>query len=237
MFGPRLDDDTADRLLAGRVAPHDAPPGFEALAAAVMAAVAAPTAGELAGERDAVAAAVRMSGADAELRQLTTPGRPAVHARSFRLKVAGAIAGALVVASGGLAFAGALPAPAQDAVSTALSHVGISIPSSSDHPDGSGHPASTGSDISQTATTTDATGVDKGAEISGAASGGMSQAGQNGSASASASASPSVTLPTSGTGLGDTSSGGTADSGTGTADTSSGDRSASGSSNAAPSLP
>src|SRR5262249_10845306 len=56
-------------------------------------------------------------------------------------------------------------------------------PAATDHRANTGvHPASTGSAISTIATTTTATGVAKGAEISTAASGGQSQAGQHGKA-------------------------------------------------------
>lgn len=75
---------------------------------------------------------------------------------------------ATVAGTTGLAMASALPAPAQEAISGVLAKVGVSVPSSDDHP------ASTGEEISRIATTTDSTGVDKGAEISGIASGGMS---------------------------------------------------------------
>jgi hypothetical protein len=55
-----------------------------------------------------------------------------------------------------------------------LHKVGISVPGNEDHP------ASTGQEISNIATTTSSIGVAKGAEISTAASGGKSQAGQHG---------------------------------------------------------
>ena len=230
MFTPRLDDDAADRLLAGRIVPQDAPRGFQGVAAVVQAVLAPPVSAEVAGERDAVEAAIRMAGADAELRQLTIPGRTPMRTRSLRLKLTGAVAGALVVASGGLAFAGALPSAAQDAVSNALSHVGITVPTSDDHPTSEGYPASTGEEISGIATTTESEGVDKGAEISGIASGGMSQAGQHGAPDGTSGA----TGPDSGTGLADEESDAAADAGTGTADGESDGRSADGSGNGTP---
>jgi hypothetical protein len=98
------------------------------------------------------------------------------------------VVGALLLLPG-LAAANVLPNPAQHAVTTVLEKVGITIPASSDHPappasPSAEHPASTGAEISSIATTTDATGVAKGAEISSVASGGKSQAGQHGQASA-----------------------------------------------------
>ena len=91
-----------------------------------------------------------------------------------RAKVVASLVAATVAGTTGLAIASALPAPAQEAISGVLAKVGVSVPSSDDHP------ASTGEEISRIATTTDSTGVDKGAEISGIASGGMSQVGQHG---------------------------------------------------------
>jgi hypothetical protein len=94
------------------------------------------------------------------------------------------VAGALMILPG-LAAANVLPDPAQHAVSSVLDKVGISVPAGNEeHPSNpGGHPASTGPEISRIATTTDATGVAKGAEISSIASGGQSQAGQHGKAS------------------------------------------------------
>src|SRR4029078_12654913 len=59
-----LDLDTADRLLAGTVAPEDAPPGYANVARLLESAAAAPTPGELSRETEVVAtvaAAVRSS--------------------------------------------------------------------------------------------------------------------------------------------------------------------------------
>jgi hypothetical protein len=121
---------------------------------------------------------------DAELRPsaVVTIRRPSVRWRR-RWTLVGAAAVAVTVLSGGLALAGSLPAPAQDAVSKTLDRVGITVPSAS-HSIDREHPASTGQEISTIATTTEATGVAKGAEISAAASGGVSHAGEHGSATA-----------------------------------------------------
>jgi len=97
-------------------------------------------------------------------------GSPTRHRRVLAgLIVMGALAGIP-----GFAAANALPDPAQHAVSRVLHKVGISVPGNEDHP------ASTGQEISNIATTTSSIGVAKGAEISTAASGGKSQAGQHG---------------------------------------------------------
>ncbi|MCU1461785.1 MAG: hypothetical protein JWO37_1860 [Acidimicrobiales bacterium] len=126
-----------------------------------------------------------------------------------RTKLAAAgLTGALALTTG-LAAANALPGAAQDVASDALAKVGVSVPGpndhAGDHPNTRGqstdHTADTatpntptsngkGSEISNLAKTTDATGVDKGAEICTAASDGKCQAGQHG---------PGATAGTSGT--------------------------------------
>lgn len=58
---PPLDQDTADRLLAVRLDPADAPPGYAALARLLAAATAPPRPDELAGEQAAVAEFVAMT--------------------------------------------------------------------------------------------------------------------------------------------------------------------------------
>jgi len=165
MRGERIDAGTMDRLLRGRMPPEDAPPGYSDVASVLLAAASPTGPEEIAMEHQHVVAAQALIGAG-------TTGR-----RSTRRFIAGAVvAGALLVLPG-LAAANALPDPAQHAVSSVLDKVGISVPSG-----GEDHPASTGADISHLATTTDATGVAKGAEISTLASGGKSQAGQHGQA-------------------------------------------------------
>jgi hypothetical protein len=126
----------------------------------------------------------------------------------------------------GLAAANALPDPAQHAVSRVLHEVGISVPGTEDHP------ASTGQEISNIATTTNSIGVAKGAEISTAASGGKSQAsqqGHQGHGGGRSSDTPSV----GGTGRADTASNGKSTHGTAKANVKSGGRSLAGSGNAA----
>lgn len=220
-----LDADTADRLLAGAVAPEDAPPGYAEVAVLVAAVAEGFPRDELAREAETVAVlatAVRSSQAE-----MTKPPR-----RSFvpRVKLASALVTAALAGTTGLAVAGSLPGAAQDVASAVLANVGISVPGpnsdSGTHPDTRGTssqptaPSSSsgkGSEISDLATTTELTGVAKGAAISTAASGGMSQAGQHGQASEEHGA--PVATPSEG--------------GTGTADTASGGRSSAGSENAA----
>jgi hypothetical protein len=224
MRGPFLDRDTADRLLAGAVEPDDAPPGYALVARLIRAAGSPPTPTELMGEEQAVAAAARVVNRTAPHSPVPATRRSTVRSRFFRVKIAGLVVAGTVLGTTGLAAAGVLPDAAQNAASSVLSSIGISVPTADEHP------ASTGTDISGIATTTGATGVDKGAEISSAASGGMSQAGVNGG---TAGTSAPVTTPNpGGTGTADTASGGAADTGTATADEASQGHSSAGSGNA-----
>ena len=91
-----------------------------------------------------------------------------------RGKIGGLVVIGALIGSTGLAAAGVLPDAAQDAFSKVLDKVGITVPPRNDHP------ASSGDEVSGAATTTDATGGDKGAGISSVASGGKSQAGRHG---------------------------------------------------------
>jgi hypothetical protein len=171
MRGERIDAGTMDRLLRGRIPPDDAPPGYSDVASVLLAAASPTGPEEIAMEHQHVVAAKALV-------ETRTTGH-----RSARRFIAGAaLAGALLVLPG-LAAANVLPDPAQHAVSSVLDKVGISVPSGGQDPANTGdHPASTGAEISHLATTTDTTGVAKGAEISTLASGGKSQAGQHGQA-------------------------------------------------------
>ncbi|MGE5227547.1 MAG: hypothetical protein ACM3OO_11795 [Planctomycetaceae bacterium] len=216
----------------------------EARLARIVAALTAPaTPAELRDERDAIEAAMRVAGMDAELAALT-PGRSSVQVRSLRRKLlVPVVAGAIVVGTTGLAMAGALPAPAQDAFATVLDRVGITVPASADQhpsPTTTDHPASTGADISQIATDPSLQGLQKGIAVSGTASGGMSQAGQHGSPSDHPTGAPSSVPPVAGgTGGADSNSGGSSHTGTATAGAASGGHSGNGSGNAsaAPAAP
>jgi hypothetical protein len=223
----KIDDETMDRLLAGRIDPDDAPPGYAEVARILQAASSPPRGEQLSREVEHVAAARRvMSPGSASTGG--TGGGPSRRRRALAgLIVTGALAGIP-----GLAAANALPGPAQHAVSRVFDKVGISVPDTQQAPTTSGaHPASTGAEISSIATTTDATGLAKGALISSTASGGKSQAGQHGGAAAAHGSAPVPTPNTGGTGTADTASGGSADQGTATGDQHSAGRSAAGSGN------
>jgi hypothetical protein len=226
MRGLFLDPDTADRLLAGAVEPDDAPPGYAEVARLIRAAGAPPTPAELMAEQRAVAAAARVMTRTTSHSLVPATRRSNVRSRFFRVKVAGLVVAGTVLGTTGLAAAGVLPDAAQNAASSVLSSIGISVPAADEHP------ASTGSEISEIATTTGATGVAKGAEISSTASGGMSQAGVNGGTAGTSGSAPVTTPNTGGTGTADTASGGAADTGSATADEASQGHSTAGSGNA-----
>jgi len=216
-----IDEDTTDRLLAGRIDPDDAPPGYAGVARILQAAGSLPRSEHLSREAELVAAAREVMG----LRSPPGGGAGGSPTRHRRLVVGLIVTGALVGIPG-LAAANALPDPAQHAVSRVLHKVGISVPGNEDHP------ASTGQEISNIATTTSSIGVAKGAEISTAASGGKSQAGQHGHqghGGGRSSDTPSV----GGTGRADAASNGKSTHGTAKANAKSGGRSSAGSGNAA----
>jgi hypothetical protein len=224
----KIDDDTMDRLLAGRIDPGDAPPGYAEVARILQAAGSPPRGEHLSREVEYVAAARRVMSPGSA----STGGTGGSLTRRRRV-LAGLIVTGALAGIPGLAAAHALPDPAQHAVSRVFDKVGISVPDTQQAPTTPvDHPASTGAEISNIATTTDATGVAKGALISSTASGGKSQAGQHGGAAAAHGSAPVPTPNTGGTGTADTASGGSADQGTATAGQHSGGRSAAGSGNA-----
>ncbi len=135
----RLDRETADRMLGGRIEPDDAPPGYSHVARTILAVKAPPTAAELRREDEAVIAA---------LDALATGPPPARGRRSVpaRMRVAGLVVVGTMLATSGLAAAGVLPAPAQRLVADVLSKVGITVPSepgssTGDRPTGTDRPA------------------------------------------------------------------------------------------------
>jgi hypothetical protein len=183
-----LDANTSDRLLAGAVSPADAPPGYADVAWLLEALSAQPTADELAREAEHVAmvatAVLSSSGA-----QSSSPTRSFIPFALSRPRIAAVLIATGLACTGGIASAGVLPGAAQDIASAILGKVGISVPGSNEnagtHPSVRGASADRsdggkGGDISEFATTTELTGVDKGATISRVASDGTSRAGQRG---------------------------------------------------------
>jgi hypothetical protein len=177
----RLDQGTADRMLAGVVGPADVPPGFEAVAellAAVRAATPRPV--HAGSSRGPAVVDARRPGGQTRRRQpmfTTTRLRPRL----------GILAAAMALsATTGAAFAAGLPADAAGPASAVLHRLGIAAPAAST-PAPAAHPANHGGTVSAIATTTTTTGSAKGALISGVARAGKADAGKGGGAAGSGS--------------------------------------------------
>jgi hypothetical protein len=158
-----------------------------AATAALLAALAQPRlACELIGEDEAVAAMTARIRPRRRLRIAIPVFRipaPSLPRGATRLA---AVAGCLFVATTGAAFAGVLPAAAQDAAQSAFAHVGLNVPSGHSVQPADAPPASTpdstpvtakGSTISGIAKDPSTSGRDKGTAVSSQASGGHSKAG------------------------------------------------------------
>jgi hypothetical protein len=124
-----LDQETADRLLAGRLDPADAPPGYGEVARLLAAASAPPTSDELASEQAVLAAfAVRSHTHPPELSPPGRPSRwPGGKAALVVVVALLTIAGVAVAATGRLQQPA--PAPAHQAALTSQPRVSLSRPS------------------------------------------------------------------------------------------------------------
>jgi hypothetical protein len=229
-----LDLDTADRLLAGRVSPEDAPPGYSRVAALLTTGWPADATAIDPVFAAVLAATVRSS-------PLTTM-RPSRRSIMPRIKLAAAFTAMALATTTGLAFAGSLPGAAQDIASEMFAKAGVTVPgpnsNAGDHPATRGpaseQPAATtttttssgkGSEISEIARS-DLSGLDKGAAVSTTASDGKSRAGEEHNA-------PVTTPNPGGTGAADTASDGHSTKGTVKADEASSGHSSGGSADAA----
>jgi hypothetical protein len=173
-----LDRDTMDRLLNGAVDPDDSPPGYGQIAGILRAATAGATPEELAGERGAVAMIAAAARSHPLPPARSTQRRSRMHPVRRKVGIAALVLSGAFGATTGLAAAGTLPGAAQAVAHDVLAKIGISVPDTNQsQPD-----TTKGSQISDIARNTSATGVDKGAEVSTAASNGKGSAGQNGSA-------------------------------------------------------
>jgi hypothetical protein len=124
-----LDEETAERLLAGDLTPAEAPPAYAKVAELLATAAAEPTPEELAGQPAALA----------ELRAVTRPRRAATRARRAarppRRRWAGLAAVALVgalVTGGAAAATGGLPEPVRDVARSILGTAGDPTPGPDD---------------------------------------------------------------------------------------------------------
>jgi hypothetical protein len=150
-----LDEGTAERLLAGRLDPADAPPEYVRAAIVLAAVTVPPTPDELAGEAPAVAALAAVA------RSSSRPPahrRPTVISKVLSVKAAAtAVIAALSVAGVASAATGTLPDPAQRAAHRMLGAAGV--PGPDDH--ASASQGKSQSDHGSTAKGPDATGPAK----------------------------------------------------------------------------
>jgi hypothetical protein len=109
---PTLDHDTADRLLAGRLDPADAPPELAAVAKVVTAATAPATPEELAGEPAAVARFAAMTRSGSRTRSAATR-RASAPRRILTIRLAVAVLAAALSIGGVAAATGVFPGPAK----------------------------------------------------------------------------------------------------------------------------
>lgn len=132
---PPLDEDTLERLLAGDLPPHEAPPGYAEVAALLAATVAPPRPEELTGQAAALA----------ELRAVTRartfPARAQRTGRRSRRRLGlavVAVAGALATGGAAAAAGGHLPEPVRVAARSILVSVGGAEPATPAPPPGGG---------------------------------------------------------------------------------------------------
>jgi hypothetical protein len=208
-----IDEGTVERILSGSMGRDDVPPAYRCITDALDRLRTASMCPDPLDEPSAVAAMVAsMAGAPDDSARL---GRWAGRGSRRIAAVSAAVVGSVSLFTG-LAAANALPGAVQSVASHVLSHLGVDVNDpnahSAGHPDvrgnSAGHPDTpptstppagkgNGSDISQLAHATPATGVDKGAEISTEASGGQSQAGQHGASATAPHPAPKATPPVS----------------------------------------
>jgi len=169
----QLDEETADRMLAGVVDPADAPPGFEAVGRLLETVRG--------GSRRTVAAGAA-GGALLEPKPAAAQrrgGQAMVTTTPHRIRISAVAMAAALCATTGAAYAAGLPAAASSTADAVLQELGIAKPSPAKHEHS--RPADThGSTVSTLSHTTTATGRDRGAAVSAVASAGKTRAGQHG---------------------------------------------------------
>jgi hypothetical protein len=171
-----LDEVTIDRLLSGTVAADDAPPGLagvaEVLRAASKAGSAAVTPSNEAETVSAMVAAARSKSSDEVWRE--KPMR-----KLFKVKIAAAAIAGLLLVTTGLAFAGALPDAAQNGFSRVFEKAGITVPNANSEKSQQQQPQAPGanSESEEVKDAIDSTdpGLERGREVSDAASDGKSR--------------------------------------------------------------
>jgi hypothetical protein len=130
-----LDDDSASRMLQGLVHPDDAPPGYASVAGILTSAAQFPPLAEDAGTATICAMVEEIRSGAAPTPENSR--RRSMLGKLFAGKALVAMATVALTATGAAAATGSLPAPVQDAVSEAVSHVGVDLPAdagkSADH--------------------------------------------------------------------------------------------------------
>lgn len=133
MGDPRLqlDVDTEDRLVAGLVAPDDAPPAYAEVAGALQ------TLGRRLPPPDAAAEVATIRTMTEVLRKSPPAPLPRRSRRRRPVTRVGLVLAISLLGTTGVAFAGGLPDAAQSVASDLLARVGINVPA----PEADGHPA------------------------------------------------------------------------------------------------
>jgi hypothetical protein len=128
-----LDEQTAHRLLAGALAPEDAPPGYGTVAALLQVARGPATAEEVARRTAVVSAMAAAIGNGSPALATFAPKEKHVLGKFLSLKALGiAVPVMALTATAAAAATGGLPGPAQSALHGALAHVGLSVPAPGD---------------------------------------------------------------------------------------------------------
>jgi len=139
MFEPVIDARTEEKMFRGLLEPHEAPVGFAGVAVVLRSAVAAGMAvasPDRARKQRIVSSMVSIICSDHPSGFSVAVPPPTLRAGSRRgpvpflprLRLVAVAVVGFLFASMGLAFAGALPGPAQNVASSLLSHVGIHVP-------------------------------------------------------------------------------------------------------------
>ena len=122
-----IDDGTAERLLAGGLSPDDAPPGYAGMAELLRATRAPGTEAELAGAPALVAAMAEVVRSVPGIRH-TPLRRKKLLSKVLTAKAASVFAASVLGATAAAAATGNLPAPAQNAIASAASSIGVNVP-------------------------------------------------------------------------------------------------------------
>ena len=159
MFEPVIDARAEEKMFRGLLEPHEAPAGFAGVAAVLRSAAAVAGAAtpisDRARKQRIVASMVSIISSDHPSGFSVAVPPPTLRAGSRRgpvpllprLRLVAVAVVGFLFASMGLAFAGALPGPAQNVASSLLSHVGIHVPK--DHATSATHGSTGGAPVTE----------------------------------------------------------------------------------------